>query len=506
MVKLHPRWLIAATIAGLAALTGCANPSGGFGLVGGGSRPTLLTREELRDRLDQFEDSFEAQVRKASDEILERDSSRRMKRLTLIWQMRMVPMLRNTLDQDNPLGAVLDSWTLCLRMRAFLTEGDGKSLFGEQQPIAVRAATECEAEIRRIAELVLTPQMIQDTQSRVRDVATKHPLFGEFSGADVRTAIAGGDDRVLQDVLAIPLAPFRWLGGVDETAQAIKGFTAVSARLTDVVQGLAADARLQTQLLLLEVEDLDSTRSALASMERLSNSSERLSATAEKLPQELRRELTALLEKVEADQPELRKTVSEARALVDRLDPAGASVARAGDAWKGTAQAIEEMVASFRRPVGAASASAETDAGSETGIAPTNANSPLAAPSAKAGTAAAGTDTDPHSDGDVRKGPAFDINDYARTAEALTEAARELQKLTVQIRQLGESNDLTRRLDELSARVEGLVAESRAAASGVADHAVWRLGQLAVFVFGLLVVYRIVVLLSGRRAAPHGRA
>lgn len=485
-----PIILLAVMLAG----SGCSDIVSTIRMIGReGTISTAVTKEELRDRLDQFEDSFEAQIRKASDELLDADDSRRMKRLTLIWQMRMIPMLRNNLDQQNPLGALLDAWTLCERMRQFLAEGDGKSLFGTHQQIAVRAATDAEVEIQKIASLVLKPPMMEDTRERVKEVATSHPLFGEFSGSDVRAAIAGSNDKVLQDVLAIPLTPFRWLGGVDETAQAIKGFTVVSSRLTDVVQGLAADARLQTQLLLLDSEDLGSVKSALKSMKRLSTSSERLATTAEKLPMELRKELTILLDHIDSDQPEVRKTITEAREMVDKLDPTGASVARAGDAWSGTARAIEEMVASFRRPVDAPPGEA-VDA---VKAAPTG-----GPPLVKA-------QTEPHdrhlvaTTDDDRKSPPFDINDYAKTAEALTVTAKELQKLTAEIRQLGESDDVTRRLDELTKRVEGLVGQSQSAASGVADHTVWRLGQLTVFVVGLLIVYRFLAGRIGQRNAGH---
>lgn len=468
-------------VAVLGSSLGCSDVVTTLRSVGGRHKEaTAVTQEELRQKLDQFEDSFLAYVRRACDEVLEQDGSRRNRRLTLIWQMRMGPMLRNSLDQENPIGAMLDAWTLCIRMRQYLTDGDGRQLFGAGQSIATSAAQQCEAEIEQIAHLVLTAAQLDQTRTRVREVAAGHRFFGEFSGTEVRTAMTGTEDRVLQDVLAIPLTPFRWLGGVDETAQAIKGFTSVAARLTDVVQGLAADARLQAQLLLLETEDLETVQSALGSMERVSQSSERLATSAEKLPAEIRRELTGMLDELDAKQPELRQTLGETRVLVEKLDPAGQRVAEAGDAWAKTAKSIEEMVASFRKP--AKLTGGERNDAAE--VAPPE-PSAMRTPDRQAAS----------SPDEPKPGPAtpFDINDYRRTAESLTVTARELQALTLQIRELGGSEELTRRVDELTARVDGIVAQSAAAAHVLTDHAVWRLGQLAVFVFVLAGVFRLVV-------------
>jgi hypothetical protein len=214
------------------------------------------------------------------------------------------------------------------------------------------------------------------------------------------------------------MAQFKWLGGVDEGAQAIKGFTVVAGRLTDVVEGFAADARLQTQLLLLETEDLETVKKTAASLERISKSSERLAATAEKLPAELRRELTAALDEVDAKQPELRKTLSETRALVDRLEPTGKSVADAGEAWRGTAKAIEEMVASFRT---------------------SGSTAPQGSPRSVGAIGASETSRP------EKESPPYDINDYRRAAEAIRQTAKEMQTLVTDLRGLGDSGAVAQR-------------------------------------------------------------
>ena len=280
-------------------------------------------------------------------------------------------------------------------------------------------------------------------------------------------------DEVLQGVLAIPLVPFRWLGGIDESAQAIKGFTVVAAHLTDVVQGLAADARLQTQLLMLEAEDLDSVKSTVTGMTKISESSERLATVAEKLPEDLRRELSSVVEEIDARQSEIQETLKEARELSERIELAGRSVAAAGDAWSGTAKSIEEMVASFQ--------SDSTAPGDERG-----------AVSDSTVQSAAAIDNGPESNVSTSQPAPYDINDYRRTAEALTETATRLQGLVADLRSLVDDGPVTRRLAEVSSEARRVLLESESVADRVTDRAAWRGVQLVLLLFACLVVYRFL--------------
>ena len=468
----------------IAAVMGIA---GGCSQLGAGPVASeRITKEELRDKLDAYQDNFEASVRRACDLLVDAEDSRRFKRLTLIWQMRVLPMSRDAVDQDNPIAGLVDMWVLAVRMRLYLTEGDGKELFAPHQEIAIEAAEMSEKEIAQLAPLILAPERLEVTRDRIFGVAREHPFRGEFTGSQVHTAMETREDDVLRGVLAIPLTPFRWLGGVDEGAQAIKGFTVVAARLTDVVQGLATDARLQIQLLLLEMEDLESIKRALASLEKVSDSSERLATVAEKLPEDFRRELVAAMDEIDARQAQIQSTLKEARELARQIDQTGRSATDAGEAWAGTARAIEEMVASFRTPVAVTQPSAS--------------DSPMADRLAVRGSAEA---PKPVASPEVTSDqPAiYDVNDYRRTAEALTESAKELQALLADRRGLAGSGAATAKIEEISGEWRKLLDESRATADGITDHATWRAIQVAVLVLAIVAVYRIVAgRLSGKRA------
>jgi hypothetical protein len=386
--------------------------------------------------------------------------------------MRILPMARSALDQVNPIGGLLDLATVASRQRLYLTTGDGSGLFGEHQHIAVDAAAECSAEIEQLAAEVLTPGQLNEARSRIHEVAEANPLRGEFAGARVRVAREGGKDSVFQGLLAIPLAPFRWLGGVDETAQAVKGFTVVAARMSDVIDGFAADARVQTELLLLELEDLQAVQSGVASFEKLAASSDRMATAAETLPKQLREELTRLADDFDSRQDAWRESIRDTQVLAERVDDAAASLGIA-------ARAIEDMVASFRPPAEEKQPRRGAAASGPAGEGDHRA--------ADAGTA----------DGN-HGGRPFDILDYARAAEAVGQSAGELTVLSKELQALAKSSALDKRLDELDARLERLIDRAETAASGSTDHLAFRLAQVGVLLVVLIAVWRGASLLLRR--------
>ena len=82
----------------------------------------------------------------------------------------------------------------------------------------------------------------------------------------------------------------------------------------------------------------------------------------------------------------------------------------------------------------------------------------------------------------------FDINDYTRTAVELAATSRELQKLVSDID--ASTPQLSRELDALSARVEGLIG-----------YAFWRLVLLVLVVLAAAIAYRLVTQRLARPAS-----
>jgi hypothetical protein len=436
------RWLLSFGLVLLGiALAGCANPARPASNSIETSNSAQISREELRDRLAQFEDKLEATIARACDQLVEASPDRRTRKLTLLWQMRSFPLSRKAITQANPVQGLLDAWALRVRLVNYVETGDGGNLFAPNQQIVITAARELEGDIERLAALIMNEQMLAEAQQRIHKLAAAHPLRGDFSGTAMRTyQDEDKKDAVLASIAALPLAPFKAFEGLDKGAAAIRGFTVVAARLTEVVEGLANDARLQIELLLLEAEDLGAIKSALTSLDRLSRSSERLANVAETLPQDVRRELVEAFNSIDARQDGVQSTLKNAKATAEQIQLASERLTAAGNAWEGTAKAIADMTLAFR-------------------------SSPTAsAPGAPKGP----------------EGRPFDILDYAKAADSYYAAARELSALADEIRALSESNQLTIRAAEASSTV-----------GSVTDHVAWRAAQLIVLIFVLAVVFRL---------------
>lgn len=454
--------------------------------------PTQFSKEELHELLTQFYDTFEASLRDAADRIQTAQPDRRTRRLLLLMQTRVLPMMRDAVDQDDALPGLLDSYVLAKRFRDFLVEGDGREMFGEKQHLVVEASQRALEQLEGIASRALDPEVLERAGPAVESLARRFPLRGEFSGTAVRTAVQKAEESpdALTAILTAPIAPFRAFEGIDRGAAAIQGFTAVASRMTDTVRDLPESARLQTQLLLLEMEDLETVRSAAAAIEQLARSSARIAAVAEHLPQDLRRELSLVAADLESRQAELQRTLVEAQQTagrvseaLGRVESAASAVERtavhtadAGDAWTHTFRAITDMVGSFRRP----------------GAMSTGGDAPPAAASGGNG---------PASEPEPAVPRRFDINDYTVAAQALDQAAARLQDLTREIRGLAGSRELMASLGDVESRARGVVETSRSSAVDVVDRLAWRGAQL----IGLALLAALVYRLSGRFLGPPRR-
>ncbi len=485
----------------LVSLAGCALPPRAASRAPFPDARTQLSKEELGELLQQFEDTYEATIREAAERIVTLQPDRRTRHLALLWQMRLIPMARDTLNQDDAVYSLLDGWALCVRQRDFFERGDGRELFGANQALAQEAARRSLGDIERIAALILTPESLNRTRPAIEDLALQFPLRGEFSGSVVRTAVQkpARNADVLASVLRAPLAPFRAMEGIDRGAAAIQGFTAVAAHLTDTVNDLPETIRLQTNLLLMDIDELESVQTAQASLAELAHSSARLSTVAECLPADLRRELSLAAEDLEQRQASFQETLRETREVIActnealaRVQTAAASVEQtathataAGDAWAGTVRAITEMVASFRPP-----------------------DDQPAAESSPADRIRSGNDYPPvvaHGGPAPSPGteqPRFDVNDYTQAADALDRAALQIRELTREIRQLAGSSELATSLTQTETRARGIVELSHTSALAAIDHLAWRGAQLIGLLFAALLGYTALTRFLGARVRP----
>jgi hypothetical protein len=394
--------------------------------------------------------------------------------------METTASMRDVVRRQDTVLAFLQAWILCERMRQAVETGYYKESFGEYQPQVIKTVQEAVADIEQLAHQILTPSEFNETQRDVTDFAKENPIAGTYSGPLVREiGFATSAGQRFDEILNIPLAPFRPLQGVDRTAAAITDFTVAADRFADIVQDWPEMLNWQAQLLALNLSENDTVesleRSATRMAEgaaRLGDSSESLARTAQELPQRLGDELSSREEKASALLGELRDTTARLDQFVQQVDSTARSAAQAGEAWTATAGAIRDMVAYFvnLKSEPAAGAGEESAGGARPALPRTEPAAPAVVPAA----------------GDR----GYDILDYEKTAVALTAAAAELRALTAEVRDLTASPGWVQRLTEVESSLQAAINQAAVRADRVSDHLAWRGAQLIVLAFALALAYR----------------
>jgi hypothetical protein len=432
-------------------LEGCG--SQGNRTIGSGMTPKAgqISKQELREQLDKFREFYKATLRQVSNELNERVPSTRTEKTTLQMKARMVQGINAMLDNDDSIVAFIETWALCTRFRMYLEEGEGISLFGDAHEIALNGSKRLEAEIQRIGVIFLKEDVFEAARKNVTEFAHNNPIKGTFSNVIVyATEVQKGQPNPFVSVLKIPMTPFRAIEGVDRTASAIHQFSNTAERFSDIVAEMPESSRWQLQLLLFDLEETNMTKSFLNSLAQVSESSARLEQSVQKLPEQLREQLTKFIEDVDKKQAALQQTLQQA-------EKTSLAVSDTLEKLDKTAGSIDVVVKDVNDTVQAWNTAAKT-----TGqvVQELNKNKPS-----------------------QKEASSFNIRDYRDTAEQTSQAANDVKALLADIDDLLESRRYDSMLNGLLLRAAGLV----------------------VLIFVLAVLYRIIsvrlTVAKGRKAA-----
>lgn len=437
------------------------------------SKRGMISKEELRDALGQFEDYFEGTVKQAASTIDDHQPDAKTRKSTLLWKTRMIPAIHTALKQDDPIKAFVEAWIVSLRMTQFFETGAGRELFGPQQAVATAACKQIEAEIEHVGELFLSADKLDKARQEATTFATAHPIREGFAGAFVRsTTPREGAPDPFAAILTIPLEPFRAVGGIDRTAAAINRFTDVADRFTDVVEELPESTAWEMQLMLLDIEEHELIKRTLEAVEGFSRTAADFADIVRTLPDQLHFEGTRLLDEIDSRQVTLQVTLNQAENtativknavekvndVVESIDRAAKSVTETGHSVRDAARAIMETYDDIE------------------GNTTTQPAGPIT--TTQAGSPSSST---------------FDINDYRKTADSMTVMANEVRQVTIEIRKLIQSQELSKQISDADAHFRGAVDQTSQRARDVTDHLAWRAAQLILLVFGLAVAYRLLI-------------
>jgi len=416
----------------------------------GVSRSGNISKEELRELLDNFEESAAVAVAQATNRLDELEPDFKARKMSLVHRTRYKQALTTMLDRDDPIEAFIETWALSVRTTSYFKDGEGKDVFGEHQHMAIATAESVQAEIERIGQVFLDDDTYVGTQKKLNRFAQSNPITGNFSNTIVFvTKVTPGEQSLFDDVVNLPLAPFKAMSGVDRTASAMYGLGDSADRIADVAEDLPESVRWQLLLLLMEMEETEVVRTFLESTSEFSKSSTRLADTAEKLPGQLREELSVLIKEIDDRQANLHTTIEKTEKTSVAIEKVLGQADKVAASFKTTSESVNETATAWEKAVTATDKIL----------------------------AQFGQFRKPREDAAPK--PPFKIDDYRDTAESVGETVSEMNDLAVEIQELLESEQLSE-LFLMPRKMTDLLA--------------WRLAQLAFLTFALALVYRVVVI------------
>lgn len=373
----------------------------------------------LRGQLEFFVAGEAARIETYCAEVSATAEDPVVRRGALLWKMTVIPELRSSLLRADEQAALLHLWARTAQMQHYFSEGAGAQLFGPHAEGGLELFREFSDRLAALAERELGSARFASARELVATYTRGHPLeVDPLQSGEHDTQL----DALLRDSLGKPLdvvmQPLRAINpgkSLDETAQALREFGITVDDVRRELVRLPEQVRWQTELLLLDLDESRARATAQASLTALAESAERLSARAESLPAEVERRAASLLAQIEAQEVELRATLESVRGTLQE----GTSAAHA---LTETAQAIDAALTTF--------AALSSDL-----------KGPPRAPDAPAPT----------------PGRPFDVEDYTRTAQALTASLIELNSALERVRELAQP--------ESSERLAALVDTGVAAAA-----------------------------------------
>ena len=364
-----------------------------------------LTQEELHANLIDFASGFSVLVTEAADRIAVETPEPKLRRLSLLWKIRMPPLAQEAAGDPNPRTGYVEMLTVTVAQRQYFEDGAGSTMFGPQQSIALDAAKEIESYALRLGGSFLPAAKLAELHDELGKLALEHPIRGEFLRESIQAGLSKAETGgAFNDIISIPMAPFRAIAGVESGAQAIHEFNTTAAQFTEIIDQLPQRMRWQMELLSYDLQEQGGVlEQSLKSFDTVAQSADRLSVAAEQAPEDMHDTIVSISTELESRSATLKALLVEYRAaiadtgstagnlqpLIEALARTSEQLNQAGVAWSGL-------------------------------IAQVNAPSPPLPP------------------GEAPPRP-FDILDYEKTALAVRATAEEMRALLTQVQKTEEN-------------------------------------------------------------------
>jgi hypothetical protein len=359
--------LLTGLLVALAGSSGCRNgprPNDTNHKLAQSDLPMVENPAALRSEVIRLLDHASADFIGASADVAASTTDRKVREATILWKVRTATGIQLIINEQDPRHLFLLTWLAFVTARRNWESSERAGRFPEQQKTILDLVTSYEKQAVEIGKRHFGEAKIEAAAPQVEAMsAESYPITDLISDL---TAVKAGEPARFQNALTsiaqVSLSPVKGLQGVSDTPMAIRGFTSVASNFSNVVRLLPQLARWEAELLLLEVDSLDSVVDVRKSLETFSKSAEALSKRADTLPRDIRIEIQEALGTLDAPQEKLQKTIQEARQSLDALDKSLASsqtlavtvrdivgkVSEAGGQWESTARAVQGVLTTYQ--------------------------------------------------------------------------------------------------------------------------------------------------------------
>lgn len=257
--------------------------------------------ESLRVRMHEYSITFAAEVELLSTSIERRAADSHVRRNAMLWRLRAIPEMRKACFRLEPVGALIDAWTLTRQMDQLFGAGAGSTAFGPFQAEAVEVSRRLVGRMREIGDsIAASSQARTDFEKRVIDPwLAEHPLGDMTFARDSPMARFADQSRARGDTL-------QSVGTMEDLAVSVSQQARIY--LADLPRQLRGELEL-TRSDILPAEDLASMqgdlRMSAAAADRLATTAETITpfVTSERriIIDEMSRQRSVVMDAISAE-------------------------------------------------------------------------------------------------------------------------------------------------------------------------------------------------------------
>lgn len=305
--------------------------------------------QALRADLANFVDLYSAVIAGAMGEIAAETQDRRAREYAFLVRGRLIPRARAALLDEDPREALVNIWAQVVYIRYWMARGSYALVFPDFAPMLEEATATLDQAIVELALRHFPEEAVLETRECLETTVRS---LTPGSDLNPRTEIAAAARTSDGNPLAILFVPLRPLAEVGDAAESIARMSQVVQSSLQFVKELPLMMRWQAEMLLFELDDMETMVALREESRRLSVQLASLNETASQAPQRIREETEILLRSTDAAAARLDRTLIESQRVAEQVNAALVQAERVSDSLASTSASVGSTMEATRGLMG----------------------------------------------------------------------------------------------------------------------------------------------------------